>query len=147
MRIDAISNTDNTNFKGLFQKFKDVAKPIEGAAETLQVKTNPNRKSIPIELHNALVRLTAYRMALLFAALSGFLGFKVADKIADNDNEDFANAVQSADIDTNANIEIKDMNKDGSVDIVLQTKDSTTMILDLKNAKILMETTGFKEVE
>ena len=89
MRIGAVNNYENTTFRGIFDR---VSKPVESAAATLQTKTSSNRKTISIELHNALVKLTAYRVALIFSALFGTLGYKVADNMADNDTEDFANA-------------------------------------------------------
>ena len=143
MRIDAISNRVDTNFRAGGSK---LGKLVENAAATIETTTSKKRKVIPVELHNALVKLTAYRVALLFSAISGFLGFQAADKIADDDSKDFANAVESASIDTTS-FSVKDMNHDGSVDLVLRTTDSTTMVLDIKNNKILMEKTGFKEVE
>lgn len=144
MIVNAINNVGNTYFRGIGSKVSD---SLEGAAATLPTKTSQTRKTISVELHNALVKLTAYRVAILFAAIGGLLGFKTADKISDNDNEDFANIVQCADIDTTAQFKIKDMNHDGSADIIVRTKDGSTMILDLKNSNVLMETTGFKEVE
>ena len=144
MRIGAVNNYENTNFRGIFER---VSKPVESAAATLQTKTSSNRKTISIELHNALVKLTAYRVALIFSALFGTLGYKVADNMADNDTEDFANAVQTSQIDMNGTFEIKDVNNAGTADIVLQTKDSATVVLDLKNSNVLMETTGLKKVE
>lgn len=144
MRIDAISNQGNTNFRGTGSK---IGKLLEGVAATLPTKTSQNRKTISIELHNAMVKLTAYRVAILFASLSGFLGFKAADKISDNNSEDFANAVQAADIDTNSSFEIGDANHDGTADLILQKKDGSKVILDLKNSKALMETTGYKSIE
>ena len=143
MRIDAISSR-NTNYKGLGSK---LGKTIEGTAATLETSTSKKRKTISIELHNALVKLTAYRVALLFSALSGFVGYQAADKISDNETEDFANTVQAADIDTTAQFQVKDVTYDGCADLVLQKKDGTTMVLDLKNSNVLMESTGFKEVK
>lgn len=144
MRIDAVGNSRQTNFRGIGSKASEV---LEKAAATLPTKTSQNRKTISIELHNALVKLTVYRVAILFTSLSGFLGFKAADHISDNNSEDFANAVQTADIDTTAAVEIKDVNHDGSTDLILQKKDGSKVILDLKNSNVLMETTGYKEVE
>lgn len=143
MRIDAIRSSVNTNFRADGSK---LGKVIESTAATLDTTTSTKRKTISIELHNALVKLTAYRVALLFSVLSGFLGFHAADKMSDNDSKDFAAAVESASIDTTA-FSIKDMNHDGSADLILKTTDNETMILDLKNAKILKETTDFKEIE
>lgn len=156
MRIDAIGKRCNICFRGnksnesngnVSEKASSFDKVVESQAATIPVKTSANRKTIPIELHNALVKLTAYRMALLFSALSGFAGYNVADKMSDNDTEGFASAVHSADIDTNATFEIKDVTYDGSADIVFQKRDSSKVILDLKNSNVLEETTGFKEVK
>ena len=156
MRIDAIGTRWNAYFRGnespgdngnAGEKASSFDKVVESQAAVLPVKTSANRKTIPIELHNALVKLTAYRMALLFSALSGFAGYNVADKMSGRDTEGFANAVYSADIDTNANFEIKDVNYDGIADIVLQRRDSSKVVLDLKNSNILVETTGFKNVK
>lgn len=156
MRIDAIGKRCNIYFRGnesnggndnLSGKATTFDKVVESQAAVLPVKTSANRKTIPIELHNALVKLTAYRMALLFSALSGFAGYNVADKMSDRGTEGFANAVQSADIDTNAAFEIKDVTHDGVADIVLQSKDSSEVVLDLKNSNVLIEATGFKKVK
>ena len=144
MRISPISNTYSTNFRGAES---EAGKILEKAAATLPVKTSANRKTISIELHNALTKLTAYRVALLFSALSGFFGYHAADKKADHETADFANTVQTADIDTEAGFEIQDMNHDGTADIVLQKKDGSKVILDLKNSNVLVESTGFKEIE
>lgn len=144
MRVDAISKGEYTNFKGIGSKAGEI---IEKAAATLPTKTSLNRKTISVELHNALVKLTAYRVALLFTAISGFLGFKTADRISDKASEDFANALQAVDIDTTAEIEIADINHDGSTDLILQKKDGTKMVLDFKNTDVLMESNGFKKVE
>ena len=144
MRINAISEREYTNFKGIGSKAGEI---LEKAAATLPTKTSLNRKTISIELHNALVKLTAYRVALLFTAVSGFLGFKTADCISDKASKDFANTLQAVDIDTTAEIEITDVNHDGSTDLILQKKDGTKMVLDFKNTDVLMESNGFKKVE
>ena len=145
MRINPINNqVNNTNFKGIGTKITNM---LEGAAATLPEKSSPKRKTISIELHNAMMKLTAYRVAVIFTAMSGFFGYKAADKIANNNAEDFANAIQSADIDTNAPIEVKDVNQDGHADLILQKKDSSKIVLDFRNRNVLMESTGLKSIE
>ena len=146
MRIDPVCNQGSTNFRGIWEK---ISKPIESVVTTAKATTDGNkvRKTVPMELHTALVRLTAYRMALLFSVLSGFLGYKAGDKISDNDTKVFANTVQNTDIDTTVPFEIKDMNSDGSKDIVLQKKDGSKVVLDLKNSNVLVESTGFKNAK
>jgi len=141
MKILPVSIT-NTNFKkgGLFSK-------VEGTAATIETKVNTNRKSIPIELHNALVKLTSWRTFALATAISGFGGYKITDTLADKDAEDFANAVNIADIDTTAPVEIKDLTNDGSADLILKKKDGSSLVLDLKNLSVLTEFSGLKEVE
>jgi hypothetical protein len=154
MRIDAIGSRGNIYFRGnesTENKTKmnesTIDKVVESQAATLPTKTNQNRKTISIELHNALVKLTAYRMALLFSALSGFAGYQVANTISDNDNEDFANNLQNFGIDTDVMFEIKDINHDGSPDIIIHQNDSSTVILDLKNSNMYLGTKGLKTVK
>lgn len=144
MKIYAINNIGNTHFTGAESTLDKV---VEKAAETLPTKTNMNRKTISIELHNAMVKLTAYRVAFIVSGLFGFLGYKITDKVSDNRTEDVANTIECADIDTNAPIEIKDMTNDGCADLVLQKNDSSKLILDIKNSKVFMESNGYREVK
>ena len=139
MKILPVSN-NNTNFNGLASK-------LEKAAEVLSVKTNPNRKSIPIEYHNALVKLTAWRSFALAAALFGFGGYKVSDHLSDNDTDGFINAIQHADIDPEAPVEIKDLTQDGNKELILKKKDGSSLILDFKNKSVLTEASGLKKVK
>lgn len=154
MRISAIGCRDNIYFRGneptenkTGEDKPTIDQVVESQAATLQTKTNPNRKTISIELHNALVKLTAYRMALLFSALSGVLGYQVGNNLSDNDNEDFVNAGQNIGLDTDMSFEIKDVNHDGNPDIILHQNDSTTVILDLKNSNIFVGKKGLKEIK
>ena len=160
MRIAPIGNQNYFNFRGettgattetvseagskAGSKFGNI---LEGMAATIKTKTNTNRKSISIELHNSLVKLTAYRVAIFFAALSGFLGFKASDIKSDNATKDMANTVQVADIDTEASVEIADINHDGTTDLVLKKKDGSKLVLDLKNSNVLTESNGLKKVD
>lgn len=139
MKVLPISST-NTNFGGLSSK-------LENAAATLSVKTNPNRKSIPIEYHNALVKLTAWRVFAIVATLFGFGGYKISDTISDRNAADFANTIEISDIDKTAPIEIKDLTNDGSSELILKKNDGKTLVLDLKNMNVLTESSGLREVE
>lgn len=140
MQVSPISNV-NSSFRG------GLSSKIEKVAATLPTKVNANRKSIPIEYHNALVKLTAWRVFFVAAAAFGLGGFKASDIMSDKEAEDFSNAISIADIDTEAPIEIKDLTHDGSTDLILTKKDGSKMILDLKNLDIYTETSGFREVE
>ena len=142
MRIAPISGY-NTNFNGIGKIFSRKAN-VEGVAATLPENNNPKRKSIPIEYHNALVRLTAWRAFTLAAALFGAGGYVVSDKLADSDTQDFANTVNLADIDADGGIEMKDVTGDGTKELILKRTDGTDLILDLKNSEVLTQYTGLR---
>jgi len=139
MRISPISSS-NTNFGGIASK-------IEKAAATLETTSNTKRKSIPIEYHNALVKLTAWKVFTLAAALFGIGGYTVSDQISDKDAKDLANAIEIADIDTTAHVQIKGITQDGNPELILQKKDGNPIIIDLKNTSIYTENSVLKKVE
>ena len=98
MRILPV-NSYNTQQNNTFGKI-NVSETVEKVAATISTKDKLSRKTMPIELHNALTKLTAYRSFLLAAALFGFTGYQFGDKKADRENQDFANAIEVASIDS-----------------------------------------------
>ena len=141
MKIMPVSSNDTT-----FKK-KWLGNIVEKFAATVPTEAGSKRKSIPIEYHDALVKLTAWRVFAFTLALSGVGGYKISDVMSDKEAEDFSNAVQIADIDTTAPVEIKDMTNDGNTDLILTKKDGSKVVLDLKNLDVLTESYGLKAID
>ena len=148
MRILPV-NSYNTQQNNTFGKI-NVSETVEKVAATISTKDKLSRKTMPIELHNALTKLTAYRSFLLAAALFGFTGYQFGDKKADRENQDFANAIEVASIDSTKSFKVGDYTHDGNADIMVETTDGKTLILDIKNNSIYSDnsnSSGFKRVE